>query len=58
MIFDNKTLDEIYDSLVAESAKAVNELRCAQKDLDQATARMKFVIATLHYLKNKKDMEI
>lgn len=53
MIFDDKSLIEIYDSLVAESAKAINELRCAQKDLDQATARMKFVIATLHYLKNK-----
>jgi hypothetical protein len=53
MIFDTKTLPEIYDSILAEIAKASNEIRCAKNDLAQAETRMKFVLATMHYLKNK-----
>lgn len=52
MIFDTKTLPEIYDSILAEVAKASSEIRCAKNDLAQAETRMKFVIATMHYLKN------
>ena len=53
MIFDTKTLAEIYDSIVAEVAKASAEVRCAKNDLAQAETRMKFVLATMHYLKDK-----
>ena len=53
MIFDTKTLAEIYDSIVAEVAKASAEVRCAKNDLAQAETRMKFVLATMHYLKSK-----
>jgi len=53
MIFDTKTLAEIYDSIVAEVAKASAEIRCAKNDLAQAETRMKFVLATMHYLKSK-----
>jgi hypothetical protein len=53
MIFDTKTIQEIYDSIVAEVAKASAEIRCAKNDLAQAETRMKFVLATMHYLKNK-----
>jgi hypothetical protein len=52
MIFDTKTLPEIYDSILAEVAKASAEIRCAKNDLAQAETRMKFVIATMHYLRN------
>ena len=53
MIFDTKTLPQIYDSILAEVAKASAEIRCAKNDLAQAETRMKFVIATMHYLRNK-----
>jgi hypothetical protein len=53
MIFDNKTEDEIFRSIEAEIAKALAELRCAKKDLEQAEVRMKFALATVHYLKQR-----
>ena len=58
MIFDNKTEDEIFRSIEAEVAKALAELRCAKKDLEQAEVRMKFALATVHYLKQRyEDMK-
>ena len=53
MIFDAKTEDEIFRSIEAEVAKAFAELRCAKKDLEQAEVRMKFALATVHYLKQR-----
>jgi exonuclease VII small subunit len=53
MIFDNHTLEEIIQSIEAESAKAMAEIRCAEQDLKQASNRLKFIIATTHYLKQK-----
>jgi hypothetical protein len=53
MIFDDKTNDEIFRSIEAEVAKALAELRCAKRDLEQAEVRMKFALATVHYLKQR-----
>ena len=53
MIFDNKTDSEIFRSIEAETAKALSELRCAKKDLEQADVRMKFALATVHHLKQR-----
>jgi len=53
MIFDSKTDDEIFRSIEAEIAKALAEMRCAKKDLEQAEVRMKFALATVHYLKQR-----
>jgi hypothetical protein len=53
MIFDDKTNDEIFRSIEGEVAKALAELRCAKKDLEQAEVRMKFALATVHYLKQR-----
>jgi hypothetical protein len=53
MIYDDKTEDDILRSIEAEIAKALAELRCAKKDLDQAEVRMKFALATVHYLKQR-----
>ena len=53
MIFDDKTDMEIYLSLEAETAKALSELRCAKKDLDQAEVRLRFVLTTIHYMKKR-----
>ena len=53
MIYDNKTDDEILRSLEAETAKALSELRCAKKDLEQAEVRLRFALSTVHYLKQR-----
>jgi hypothetical protein len=53
MIFDDKTDSEIFRSIEAELAKALSETRCAKKDLEQAEVRMKFALATIHYLKQR-----
>jgi len=53
MIFDDKTDDEILRSLEAETAKALSELRCARKDLEQAEVRLRFALSTVHYLKQR-----
>ena len=58
MIFDNKTDSEIFRSIEAEVAKALSETRCAKRDLEQAEVRMKFALATVHYLKQRyEDMK-
>ena len=53
MIFDDKTDKEILRSIEGETAKALAEIRCAKKDLEQAEVRMKFALATVHYLKQR-----
>lgn len=49
------TDDELLRSLEAEIAKGLNELKCAQGDLDKASARLKFALAVLHTIKDKKE---
>jgi len=51
MLFDNKTDLELYQSMEAEVAKALAELRCAKNDIAQAETRMKFALAIIHYMK-------
>jgi hypothetical protein len=58
MIFDDKTDKEILRSIEGEIAKTLSEVRCARKDLEQAEVRMKFALATVHYLKQRyEDMK-
>ena len=54
MIFDNHPLKAIYSSLESEAAKAMAEIRCARKDLEQAETRLKFLLSAIHYLKDKE----
>lgn len=53
MIFDQHSPKEILKSLESESAKALSEVRCAKEDLAQAETRLKFILATIHYLKTR-----
>jgi hypothetical protein len=53
MIFDDKTDMDILRSIEGEVAKSLSEIRCAKKDLEQAEVRMKFALATVHYLKQR-----
>lgn len=49
-IIDNKTDQELLASLLAEIAKAKNELRCARGDLDKAQSRISFLIVIANEL--------
>lgn len=43
-ILDNKSDLELLQSLLGELAKANNEIKCAQQDLNKAQNRMKFLL--------------
>jgi hypothetical protein len=43
-ILDKKTDKELLQSTLAEVAKANNEIRCAQNDINKAQSRLKFVV--------------
>ena len=47
--------DELLESLEAEVAKSLGELKCAQGDLDKINGRLRFSLAVIHMLKDKKE---
>jgi hypothetical protein len=53
MVFDNKTDDEIYASILAEAAKATKEIKCARGDLNQVDVRLKFILAAINHLQQR-----
>lgn len=46
---------ELLESLEAEVAKSLGELKCAQGDLDKINGRLRFILAVIHIIKGKKD---
>jgi hypothetical protein len=53
VIFDELTLDQLVRSMEAEAAKAIAEIKCARKDLEQADARLRFLLSVIHHMKDK-----
>jgi hypothetical protein len=53
-ILDSKTDKELLESLIAEIAKATNEIRCARGDIDKAQGRIKFLLVVAHTLMNRQ----
>lgn len=53
MIFDKLNTEDLLRSMEAEAAKGLAELKCARKDLEQADARMRFLLSVIHHLKDK-----
>lgn len=49
-ILDKHSDLELYRSILAESAKALNELRCARQDIDKAISRESFIIVMMNKL--------
>lgn len=49
-ILDNKSNQDLLDSLIAEIAKAGNEIRCARRDIEKASSRMAFVTVVANKL--------
>jgi hypothetical protein len=46
---------DLLESLEAEVAKSLNELRSAQGDLDKINGRLRFALAAIHIAKGKKE---
>lgn len=53
-ILDSKSDEELLQSLVAEIAKAQNEIKCAQADLSKAQSRIRFLLVLTHTLINRQ----
>ena len=51
---DYETRD-LLESLEAEVAKSLGELKCAQADLDKINGRLRFALAVIHIIKGKKE---
>jgi flagellar hook-basal body complex protein FliE len=49
-ILDKKTDEELIKSILAEIAKASNELRCAHSDLKKANSRLSFLLVVANKL--------
>ena len=49
-ILDNKSDSELLASLLAEIAKANNELKCARGDIEKAQGRVKFATMLVNTL--------
>jgi hypothetical protein len=58
-VIDNKNDKELLESLIAEIAKATNEIKCARGDLEKAQSRIKFLLVLTHKLiERQKDKQI
>jgi hypothetical protein len=53
MIFDKLSNEDLYKSMEAEAAKAIAEIKCARKDLEQADARLRFLLSVIHHMKDR-----
>jgi hypothetical protein len=49
-VLDTKTDKQLLESLVAEIAKATNEIKCARGDIEKAQGRIKFMLVLAHTL--------
>ena len=54
-ILDSKTDEELLKSLLAELAKARNELQCARGDIDKIASRVGFLLAITNTLIDRKE---
>jgi len=52
-VISNSTNEDLLRSMLAESAKASNELKCARRDLDKAESRLSFVLMILNNMINR-----
>ena len=53
-ILERLTDKELAQTLLAEVAKAKNELACAKRDIDKAQSRLNFLIVVANQLINRQ----
>ena len=56
-LIDQKSNDELVKSLLAEVAKATNELRCAQADVTKAQSRLQFALVLLNKMIERQEIK-
>ena len=49
-LMDSKSDSELLRSMIAEIAKAGNEVACAKRDIDKATSRLNFLVVLANKL--------
>lgn len=54
-VLDTKTEGELLKSMLAEMAKAQNELRCLRNDLDKAQGRLSFLLAVINNMIKRRE---
>ena len=54
-VLEQATRQELLQSVLAEIAKATNEVNCASKDLQKARSRLTFLIAVVNELLNREE---
>jgi len=52
-VLDTKTDQELAQSVLAEVAKARNEIQCAQNDIRKAQNRLSFLVVVANHLINR-----
>ena len=52
-MLENKTDQELIATMIAEIAKAQNELNCAKRDIEKALSRQQFVLVLQNTLKHR-----
>ena len=53
-LLENKSDEELLQSILAETAKANNEIACAKRDIVKATSRLNFLIVLANKLIDRK----
>lgn len=53
-VLKTKSQDELLRSLLAEAAKATNEIKCSQGDLNQAQNRLNFILVLVNEMLSRK----
>ena len=54
-VLQNKTNKELLQSMLAETAKTLNEVNCSIKDNNKARNRLTFQIAVLNEMINREE---
>jgi len=54
-ILDKLSENELTQTLIAEIAKATNEIKCDRADIDKAQSRLRFILVVAHELINRKE---
>jgi len=54
-MLDKKTETELLNSILAEIAKAANEIKCAQNDIEKAQSRIRFCTMLTHKLIDRQE---
>jgi hypothetical protein len=53
-LLSTKTDSELLQSIIAETAKANNEVSCARRDLEKAQSRLNFLIVLANKMINRQ----